>query len=403
MAIYRVKTFADIYEAVREELKVQSADTVAVQRIKRDVNMIYEQEVVPYDHWQWLRGKIDLTHKTYYNTGTATVTQGSVTVTLSAAVTENKTGYYFSLQGQIEIYKIAKHTAGSATLTLESTYTQATASGASYRIWTDRIVLPSDCRETIAVTHDYSTTPMWSLGLQSFIEHKAAYPKGERRPEYYTTADYTDPAPYSVIGSLPALSTRASAGLIKTLVFAADVSSFLREGDFIEVSASTNYTYNGRFKVASVSTTTVTYTATVPLQESATADVALVTKIKNSENDAERYREMFVFPSMYSTDVMLHVDYMKEVKPLENDLDEPLMPIEDRTVLVYGALSRAWIRHGDSEEAARNLQLYERKIMKMLGKLNDSTDMPQLVVSKTYLRSKRTSPRLSSLYKWWKF
>lgn len=403
MAIYRVKTFADIYTAVREELKVQSSDAVAIQRIKRDINVVYEQEVVPYDHWQWLRGQIDLNHKAYFNTGTATCTQGSVSVTLTSAPTTSKKGFYFSIQGQLEIYRIAAHVAGSTSVTLESPFVSASAALLGFRIWTDRLPLPSDCRETINIAHDFSTSPVYNLGLQSFLEHKAAFPKAERRPEWYTTADYVDPAPYSTIGSLPALSTRASAGLIKTLTFAATLVGLLREGDFIEVTLAGNSSYNGRWKVASIATNVLTYTAMVPTQESATADVTLLVKLKNTETDAERYRELMVFPSMYQTDVLMHVDYVKEVKPLENDDDEPLMPIEDRSLLVYGALAKAWIPHGDSDEAARNMQLFERKIMKMMGKLNDSSDYPQLTVSKTYMRSKRTSPRLSSLYKWWKF
>lgn len=403
MSIYRVKTYDDIVQAVREELKVQSSDTVALNRIRRDVNVIYEQEVVPYDAWQWLRGKIDLNQKAFYNTGTASVTNGSVTITLSNTIAVSKRGYNFSVKGQLEIYKIAQHDAGSSTLILEAPYTQNTVAAQNFQIWTDKIALPSDCRETVTVTHDYSTTPMWSLGLQSFIEQKTAFPKAERRPEYYTTSDYIDPDPYVVIDSLPSLTSRASAGLIKILVYASDVSGLLRAGDFIEVSKAGSASYNGRFKIASVSTSTVTYTATTPITESATADLNLLLKLKDNEGDAERYREMIVHPSLYSTDVLMHIDYVKDVLPLELADDEPLMPVEDRTVLVYGALSRAWIRHGDPDEAARNDQLYQRKIMKMLGKLNDSTDMPQLVVSRNYMRSKRTSPRISSMYKWWKF
>ena len=401
MAIQRVKTFADIYTAVREELKVQSADTVAIQRIKRDVNAIYEQEVVPYDHWPWLRGQLDLTHKAYFNTGTASVTQGSYTVTLTNAPTTSKAGFYFSIHGgQLEVYRIAKHVAGSTTITLEAPFVQSTAATLSFRIWTDRLPLPSDCRETINVTHDFSSTPIKNVGLQSFLEHKASLPKVEYRPEWYTTADYVDPSPYSEVAGLPSLSTRASSGLIKTLVFGSDVSSLVTEGDFIEVSLASSPSYNGRFKISSVSTTTVTYTAVTPLSESATADVSLLLKLKNSENDSERYRELMVFPSMYKTDTLLHVDYVKEVKLLDADSDEPLIPIEDRMILVYGALSRAWIPHGDPDEAARNQQLYDRKLSKMMGKLNDSTDYPQLIVSKTYMASKRQSSRLRRSTKW---
>lgn len=403
MAIYQLKTFDDIVDAALEELKIQSTDTVSINRIKRDINIVYMQEVVPYDHWQWLRGSIDLVHKAYINTGTATITNGSVSVTLSSAPSTSKKGFYFSVQGSLEIYKIAEHTAASTTLILETPITQASASAQNYRIWTDKLPLPIDCRETVNVRHDFSTVPVCSVGLQAFREQYTAFPKSERRPEYCTTADYVAPIEYITIPTLPALSTRASSTLVKTLVFAASITGLVREGDFIEITNAGHYSYNGKFQVASVSTNTMTYTGSVPYQEAATADLSLTLKLRSTDTDAERYRELWVYPSLYNADVLMHVDYIKEIKPLENDTDEPLMPIEDRSVLLFGALVRAWTRHGDPDEVARNATLYDRKLMKMLGKLNDSTDYPQLKVSSSYMRSKRTSPRLSSLYKWWKF
>ena len=97
MAIYQLKTFADIVSAAIEELKIQSTDTVSIQRLKRDINMVYMQEVVPYDHWSWLRGAIDLVHKAYVSTGTATITNGSTTVTLTSAPSTSKKDFYFSI------------------------------------------------------------------------------------------------------------------------------------------------------------------------------------------------------------------------------------------------------------------------------------------------------------------
>jgi hypothetical protein len=41
MAIYELKTFKDIIDAVREELKIQSTDTETINRIKRNINTLY--------------------------------------------------------------------------------------------------------------------------------------------------------------------------------------------------------------------------------------------------------------------------------------------------------------------------------------------------------------------------
>jgi hypothetical protein len=87
------------------------------------------------------------------------------------------------------------------------------------------------------------------------------------------------------------------------------------------------------------------------------------------------------------------VDYTKEPAPLVEDLDEPLMPISDRIVLVYGALMLTWKSLLRSEsDAATSSALYARKLALMQGKLNDSTDFPMLVPSKSYLARKRSGP-----------
>ena len=65
MAAYKLTDFSDIYLAVMEELKLQTSDTTSLNRIKRMVNMIYLDEVVPASRWFWLYGNTSLTHQAY--------------------------------------------------------------------------------------------------------------------------------------------------------------------------------------------------------------------------------------------------------------------------------------------------------------------------------------------------
>ena len=51
MAIFELRTFDDVIQAVREELKIQSTDTVSINRIKRNINSVYLDEVVPAEQW----------------------------------------------------------------------------------------------------------------------------------------------------------------------------------------------------------------------------------------------------------------------------------------------------------------------------------------------------------------
>ena len=85
MSVYQLKDFSDIYTAMLEELKIQSTDTVNVNRIKRIINEVYIDEVAPFKRWWWLAGHTDVTIKPYYANGTCEVTPLSTTVTLSVA------------------------------------------------------------------------------------------------------------------------------------------------------------------------------------------------------------------------------------------------------------------------------------------------------------------------------
>lgn len=390
MAAVELRTFLDIYSMVLEEVKIQSGDTVTVDRIKRDVNAVYLNEVVPAERWMWLRKEIDLTLPQTVTTGTVSVTQGSKSITLSSAPATSKRGHLFNVQSDREVYKIAQHTAGATTVVLEAAYAGATNATGSYRIWNNRIPFPSDARETIDVWIDDIRSPLDGVGLQRFREFYMLNQIEESRPRIYSTDDYRDPSPFAAIGSLPALSTRASAGLVKTLVYASTVASLISVGDRIEVTLSGDSTYNGEFVVATVATTTITYTALEPLNEAAVADVNLLVQALSQEINVERYKELLLHPAVDDSEArLLHSTYIIEPRPLDADTDEPLMPLEDRLVLVYGALSRAWARERNPEEGQRNGQLYVRKLAAMQGKLNDSTDQVRLKPSKIYLELKR--------------
>lgn len=394
MAAIQLRTFADLYTAVMEELKVQSTDTVNKNRIKRIINMVYLDEVVPYEQWKWIRESIDVVHEPRINAGTASVTANSSTVTLTIAPGTDRTGHLFSTDGYNEVYRIASHSANSTTLVLESPYTGATNSSLSYKIWTDRIALPTKVRDTIQVRHDFLPKPLENQGMQKLRELAAIQPKAEARPSYYSTDDKKDPAPYSTISGLPAAESRSSVGVVKTLTFASSVEDYLEEGASIEVTAAGELSYNGRWQVSSVSSDTITFTGTLSTAESTTADTAFVVKLLNNEKSIESAKDLVVFPAIFSSRTTLHVDFAKDIPPLEEDDDEPLIPLTDRNVLYYGALMIAWRSIGrNPEEAQTNAGLYERKLSKMQGKLDDSTDMPRLLPSKLYLGSKRNASR----------
>jgi hypothetical protein len=111
----------------------------------------------------------------------------------------------------------------------------------------------------------------------------------------------------------------------------------------------------------------------------------------DDETESDRYRILRIWPSVYSSSTTLEVHYIQDVTALSLDGDEPLLPIHDRNVLKYGALHLAWARHRNEEAAARNWQLFQRKLDRMAGAVEDSVEKPQIVPSSRYMLQKRGS------------
>lgn len=301
--------FKDIVDSVAEELKVQSEDTNTIARIKRLINQTYLQEVVPFARWKWLEGHTAVKFEAAYYGGTASVTPNSTTVTLSTAPSASLgsfAGKLFSTDSFAESYIIDSHTAGSTTLTLSSQYLGTLDSAVTFKIWTDKINLPTDCRETVSVYTSMNMRPMEGVGWQKFRELSLLSPKTEGYPRIYYTGDYYDP------------------------------------------SSGTD------------------------------------------ELETDRYRQVRVYPSITKSACTVYIDYMKEVEELTADGDEPVLPIEDRIVLKYGALKTAWRSIArNPEEAAISSQEFYARLNRMAGKIEDSQDNPRITPDSSYFKKRR--------------
>lgn len=393
----QLKTFADIVNAVREELKVSAADTTSVSRIKRDINIVYS-EVINSARWWWLVQSTSLQVPAMYRTGTCTVYHNQSKVKFSQPIGGKKEGYFIAIQGDSEIYQIESHEAGDDFVKLSKRYIGTSLAGASFQIWTDRIPLPTNCKETVEVFTTIGRAPLENLGLQEFRRIQSMLPLRQGVPEVYYTGDFNEPFPTTPIAGMPTLAYRQSTGVIKTLVFNGPLPASVVEGLKIRVSKSNQPGFNGDVTVASVGQTvvardTMVYTGTEDFTEPTTPDPDLVIKAIATTTNSARYRALFVYPAITDTRVGIQVDYQKAAPALDADLDEPIIPIDDRIVLLYGALHRAWSRERNPEEAARNVTLYREKLGRMAGQIQDSLDKPLLRPSRLYLGAKRASLR----------
>ena len=392
MAAQRLRTFLDIVNAIREELGVSSSESQAIARIKRDINIVYD-EVAAKNDWWWLQKQAALPHQAYLSSGTCSVTAGSSTVTLSASVSGERRGYYFAVDSYAEVYEV--ESLDGDTLRLSTPYTGTTNAAAQFKLWTERLPLPTDCKEVVEVRHNHQANTLEGVGLQEFRRISNKNPRAEGKPGYYFVSDYVDPEVLSTIDGMPALVTRASAGVVKTLVFSAAVPDAVVEGARIRVKGAGQAGYNGEFTVVRVATTdtandTVVYIGASNEEEPATADDEASVLLIESPKEIRRFRELFLWPALTPARMTVHVDYIREAEALESDSDEPVIPQSDRSVLLYGALHRAWSRARNPEEATRNYQLFQNKLTQMEGKLRANQDQPRIVVDPLYLRSKRS-------------
>lgn len=190
MATVTLVDFEDIYTAVCEEIKVQLTDGTTLGRIKRDINMIYLNHVVPYRPWWWLKKEQDVQTHAKITTGTITIVDGSTTVTFSSAPSVDCDNYKLKVTGFEEVIEISAHTAASTTATLRSAWRRGNVTAGGYVMWKDFIALDSDMKQTTLVQHEKMSQPLSACSVPKFKEFYARLPDFNGHPSIYTTEDF---------------------------------------------------------------------------------------------------------------------------------------------------------------------------------------------------------------------
>lgn len=388
MAKYQLRSFLDIKNAVCEQLKIQKTDLESVRRIARNINQIYLDEVVPFKQWEWLRQTRTIQTEPYFNTGTAVVTQNDVNVTLTQSPGTSRAGYYFASMDGSQIYRIQSHVGGTPNLILETPFNDATNLLATYKIWNQGLALPSSCKEVVNVTSQYMASPLQEMPIHQFRRLDTAYGLTTGRPTAYTLGAFRDPERYAAIPGFPALVSRTSGGLTKKLTFASGIPSSVSAGSYINISGVGSASYNGEFVVSNVTGPILTYTGVTAVMESGILDIGGIVSLQN-ENDLSSYRELLIHPAIYDKRSTLVVDMQMSPEPLENDNDEPLMPVEDRIVLYYGAMWLSASRERNESLGQENYSLMQAKLTRMSGKMQASAEAPVMKLSSNYLFGKR--------------
>ena len=387
---YQLRTFKDILDAVVETLKIQKTDAESIRRTKRQINEVYLNEIMGYKQWEWLRTTRTLQTEPFFSAGNAAVTQNEVLVTLTQSPATSRAGYYFLAGNESEIYRIKSHVAGSNILLLETPFNGATNLLNTYKIWAEGIPLPSDCKEVLSVTHSYINRPLQQMGINEFRRQMSAYGTSLGRPMSYSVGPAREPDTYENITSLPMSVSRSSNGLTKTINIGASPSNFIAVGDYISVSGASDYSYNVESVVSAINGNTFSYTGTVALNEATINDSSIIIRSLREGNEAS-YRNLILYPAICDKRTSMVVDYQINPEALEFDGDEPLMPVNDRMVLYYGAMWLAASRERNESWAQENLALMKQMLARMAGKNEATAERPVMRVSQNYMSSKRRS------------
>lgn len=120
--------------------------------------------------WWWLYTQSNVILQPIRNTGTVSVTQNNATATLSATVASDLDGYFFKVDGHADVFKVSAHTAGSATLTLDSVYTGDTSATATYTLWKLDYDLASDFARLMTPfrRHQSTADEVYGLDVREF-------------------------------------------------------------------------------------------------------------------------------------------------------------------------------------------------------------------------------------------
>ncbi len=112
----------------------------------------------------------------------------------------------------------------------------------------------------------------------------------------------------------------------------------------------------------------------------------------DDETESDRYRQTLLWPSITQYPITLNVDYVQEAAELDDETDEPLIPIGDRIVLYYGAGAMAWSTIARNvEESQLRESKYQQKLGRMAGEREDGMDTPSLSPKSNYLNNIRRS------------
>lgn len=184
--------YSDIETRVMNRLRIPTTNTTEAAKVRALINDVYRDIGMKFDWW-WLVKRQVINTVDDISTGTVAVTNGSASITFSSAPTSSVAGRVLLVPGDTRdsgaVYRISTHTAGSASATLDATYTGDTASAASYNVYQDTYDLAADVGKPLHVRRYGYSWPLDLVGPEE-IHGIKIYDLSEGKPQMASVIDF---------------------------------------------------------------------------------------------------------------------------------------------------------------------------------------------------------------------
>lgn len=116
----------------------------------------------------------------------------------------------------------------------------------------------------------------------------------------------------------------------------------------------------------------------------------------------EDFDEVFklrIFPIWPDQDRIIHINYSLMVEPMTALTDKPIIPVDDRSVLIHFALYEWWKTNGNMQLADRELRDGNKKLQEMRDEHRKTDIKPTFIMDGTRYRRARTLDRNIDLFR----
>lgn len=96
-----------------------------------------------------------------------------------------------------------------------------------------------------------------------------------------------------------------------------------------------------------------------------------------------------LFPKIADEDYVLNITYSKKVDKMENDEDEPIIPLESRIILLYGALAAFYAQQNNESQFQYWNGLFLQEVKKLESDIDDVSEFPQLKATNKWRKNRR--------------